>query len=67
MPQASSMFVSSNPNPTWKLETLLTSEVTKAFDARTVFWFIVSLIFSAVFAERALEQAFSSAYVLQDD
>src|SRR6185503_717708 len=67
MPQASSMFDSSNPNPISKLESLLTAEVTKAFDGRTVFWFIVSLIFSAVFAERALAQAFGSPYVLQDD
>ena len=67
MAQASSMFDPSNPNPTWKLESLLTAEVTKAFDLRTIFWFIASLIFSAVFAERALAQAFSSPYVLQDD
>ena len=67
MAQASSMFDPSNRNPTWKLESLLTAEITKAFDARTIFWFIVSLIFSAVFAERALEQAFGAPYVLQDD
>jgi len=38
------MFDPSNPNPTWKLESLLTAEVTKAFDVRTIFWFIASLI-----------------------
>src|SRR4029078_4314621 len=66
MAQASSMSDPSNPTPTSKLQSLLTCEVTKAFDPRTIFWFIVSLIFAAVFAERALAQAFSSPYVLQD-
>src|SRR6185436_17027557 len=45
----------------------LIEPVTRTFDFRTVFWFVLSLAFSAVYASRALRQAFGSAYVLQDD
>lgn len=49
------------------LKSLVTTEVTRTFDGRTIFWFGMSLAFSMGFASRALQQAFSSNYVLQDD
>ncbi|HWN99153.1 MAG TPA: hypothetical protein VNS63_07770 [Blastocatellia bacterium] len=45
----------------------LTEPVSRAFDYRTVFWLLLSLVFSMMFASRAMRQAFSSPYVLQDD
>lgn len=45
----------------------LIDPVSRSFDFRTVFWFVLSLAFSAVYAWRAMRQAFSSPYVLQDD
>lgn len=49
------------------LESLLTVEISRSFDPRNLFWLGVSLVFSIAFGARALEQAFSSNYVLQDD
>jgi hypothetical protein len=61
------MFDFASRNPTPLLERFLTAEVSRSFDFRTIFWFVVSLCFSMAFASRALQQAFSSQYVLQDD
>lgn len=61
------MFDSANRNPTPLLKRLLIAEVSRTLDFRTVFWFGVSLAVSVALAIRALQQAFSSQYVLQDD
>ena len=45
----------------------LIDPVSQALDFRTVFWLVLSLAFSILFASRAMRQAFSSPYVLQDD
>jgi len=45
----------------------LIDPVSRALDFRTVFWLVLSLAFSILFASRAMRQAFSSPYVLQDD
>ncbi|MEK6301432.1 MAG: hypothetical protein AABO41_11970 [Acidobacteriota bacterium] len=45
----------------------LVDPVSRAFDFRTVFWLVLSLVFSMVYASRAMRQAFGSPYVLQDD
>ncbi|MGA9771894.1 MAG: hypothetical protein WBV94_22880 [Blastocatellia bacterium] len=50
-----------------RLQSLLTSVVPVSLDYRTVFWFVVSLAFSAYFASLALHQAFASPFVVQDD
>lgn len=50
-----------------QLKRLLTGEASRTFDYRSLFWLGLSLVFSIVFASRALEQAFGSQYVLQDD
>src|SRR5262245_26107305 len=63
----SSMFDTAKRDLNGKLRSLLTTEVTRSFDPRTGFWFVLSLAFSVAFASRALQQAFSSPYVLQDD
>src|SRR5215510_1518254 len=58
---------SANRNLMIQLKGVLASEVSQPLDSRTVFWFCASLAFSVAFASRALQQAFSSQYVLQDD
>ena len=45
----------------------LIGETDHTFDYRNIFWLSLSLAFSVAFASRALEQAFQSHYVLQDD
>ncbi len=50
-----------------RLQSWLTSVVPATLDFRTVFWFVVSLAFSAYFANQALHQAFASPFVVQDD
>lgn len=56
-----------NRTPLAQLESLLIGEVTTPFDPRTIFWFVFSLLFAVAFGGRALQQAFSSPYILQDD
>jgi hypothetical protein len=67
MTKAAGMFGPSTRNPYSRIESLLTAEVTASFDPRTAFWFIASLAFAVLFGGRALQQAFSSPYILQDD
>ncbi|HST24291.1 MAG TPA: hypothetical protein VLR90_24525, partial [Blastocatellia bacterium] len=50
-----------------RLQSLLTGVVPDALDFRTIFWFVISLAFSAYFANQALHQAFASPFVVQDD
>jgi hypothetical protein len=61
------VFDSKNRNPMEQLKRLLTGEVSRGSDYRNLFWLGLSLAFSIAFASRAMEQAFSSQYVLQDD
>lgn len=49
------------------LQKLLSAPVSKTLDSRTLFWFTLSCAFSVYFASLAMQQAFSSPYVLQDD
>ncbi|HSB12122.1 MAG TPA: hypothetical protein VLM38_21730 [Blastocatellia bacterium] len=56
-----------NGNHLAKLEGLLLTEVTTPFDPRTLFWFGLSVAFAIAFGGRALQQAFTSEYILQDD
>jgi hypothetical protein len=50
-----------------RIEWLLTSQVYGARDPRVIFWLALSLAFSIYLASLALQQAFGSDYVLQDD
>lgn len=50
-----------------RLTHLLTGSTSRRFDLRTLFWLALSLGCSAYFASEALNQAFSSQYVVQDD
>jgi hypothetical protein len=61
-----SMVDSPNRVPIDQLKWFLT-DISEAFDFRTLFWFGLSLLFSLFFASLALQQAFSRQYVLQDD
>ncbi len=56
-----------NDYPISRLQSLLTGVVPAALDFRTVFWFAISLAFSAYFANLAMHQAFASPFVVQDD
>lgn len=49
------------------LQKFLCAPVAKPLDGRTLFWFTLSLAFSVYLASLAMQQAFSSPYVLQDD
>ena len=51
----------------WRPGRLLDCSVSRRFDYRTAFWFVLSVVVSMVFASRAMRQAFHSPYVLQDD
>jgi len=61
-----SMVDTPNRKPIDQLKWFLT-DISEAFDFRTLFWFGLSLLFSIFFASLALQQAFSRQYVLQDD
>ncbi|HXG92676.1 MAG TPA: hypothetical protein VNN73_09960 [Blastocatellia bacterium] len=50
-----------------QLEWLFVKPVTKLFDARTMLWLALAIVFSVYLASLALQQAFSSQFVLQDD
>lgn len=65
--QDHSIADSPNPSSTEPWLRFLIDPVSRAFDLRTVFWLVLSLVFSMVYASRAMRQAFSCPYVLQDD
>jgi hypothetical protein len=65
--QDHSIADSPNPSSTAPWLRFLIDPVSRAFDFRTVFWLVLSLVFSMVYASRAMRQAFSGPYVLQDD
>src|ERR1041385_6132842 len=50
-----------------RIKNLLVQEVEKSFDYRTIFWFSMAILGAFVFGLRALQQAFSFEYILQDD
>ena len=50
-----------------RIQSWLTGVAPAALDTRTIFWFGLSLAFSAYFANQALHQAFSSPFAVQDD
>jgi hypothetical protein len=54
-------------DPISRLQSLLAGVVPATLDFRTIFWFVISLAFSAYFANQALHQAFASPFVVQDD
>ena len=64
---ADPLFPSKTRNTMEQLKRLLIAEVSHTFDYRNLLWLSLSLAFSVAFASRAMEQAFSSPYVLQDD
>jgi len=49
------------------MQNFLSAPVSNTLDWQTVCWFTLSLAFSVYFASLAMQQAFSSPYVLQDD
>lgn len=50
-----------------QLHKLLVSPSTNQFNAHVKFWFSLSLVFASIYGILALQQAFSSEYVVQDD
>jgi len=50
-----------------RLHAWLTGAVPEAIDLRTVCWLVLSLAFSAYYANQGLHQAFRSGFVVQDD
>jgi hypothetical protein len=50
-----------------RLHAWLTGAVPEAIDLRTVCWLVLSLAFSAYYANQGLHQAFRSPFVVQDD
>lgn len=49
------------------LQTFLTTPTAKKSPAQIIFWFSLSLTFALIYSFLQLKQAFSSAYVVQDD
>ncbi len=50
-----------------RLDKLLLDPQTKKFSPQVLFWLSLSVIFAAFYSRLGLEQAFGSAYVIQDD
>jgi hypothetical protein len=50
-----------------KIRAFLFAPCSRRFEPRTLFWLAVSLMFAVIIAREALQQAFGSTYVIQDD